>query len=994
MSSMENGGGGSSVSDEARRLVELGFRLGSEQRIVSGKEYESKWVREWFENRLFEPVVDEGRPKFFICVPYAYQNGPLHLGHGFTFTRGDVIARYKRMRGFNVLFPWAWHWTGEAVAGTSERLRKGDETIMRMLVEIDGVPEGLLKYFEHPEFICAYYTAENRQLVRVMGWSVDWSREFYTTDLHPYYSKFIHWQYSVLRRRSLVTMGRHPVVWCPVCQSATGDHDRLKGVGIYPEEFTLVYFTFGDIKLAAATLRPETVYGVTNIWLNPDVLYSVVVKDGVKILVSADAVRKLSEQWQGLQVLESFEGKRLIGGKARAPLTGKEVPILPAWFVDPSFGTGVVYSVPAHAPYDYVALKELKNSPEKLAPYGVNPKTVEELKPVKVIAAEGFGDHPAVEAVEKLGITSQSDERLEDLTREIYSKEFHKGVMVVEEYRGRTVAEARSLIRERLKSLGEGDTYYDLSGKVVCRSGDECLVKIVEDQWFLKFSDPEWKEKVRRHLAVMNVYPEEARAWFYNVVDWLHDWACTRKTGLGTPLPWDPSWKVETLSDSTIYPALYTLSRLLNKNPDAAAKLNTEALDYVFHGVGDADIVAAKSGIDPSLLRSLRREFLYWYGVDMRVSAKDLVPNHLTFYLFHHTGIFGEEHWPRGISVNGMITIEGQVMSKSKGNFIPLKKAVARHGADATRIALMLSAEDLDDPDWREKNAEEAEQFVQNFLTIVRRAVDAEDAEGPADRWLLAALKLSVKTVTEALEAAKTRTACNEVVYGMLNNWRWWVRRNGGRVTRAGRTYSETWTCLLAPFAPFAAEEAWKLLGKNGYVSTSRWPEMPLTEEDLKHLIYEKALEELMDDVREVLKVVKGQPSTVKLYTAAGWKTMFAERILRSKLGDALKWLAETFPEKLGDGRRIGPRLVQELRGWLEKHNSLCSAAGFRPDEDVLVELIRRGRSLCLDAAAIIEREAGLKAVVLDESEAVSDAEREKAVNSLPLKPAIYVVTG
>jgi hypothetical protein len=97
---------------------------------------------------------------------------------------------------------------------------------------------------------------------------------------------------------------------------------------------------------------------------------------------------------------------------------------------------------------------------------------------------------------------------------------------------------------------------------------------------------------------------------------------------------------------------------------------------------------------------------------------------------------------------------------------------------------------------------------------------------------------------------------------------------------------------------------------------------------------------------------------------------------------------------KAGEGRRIGPRLVQELRGWLEKHNSLCSAAGFRPDEDVLVELMRRGRSLCLDAAAIIEREAGLKAVVLDESEAVSDAEREKAVNSLPLKPAIYVVTG
>ena len=986
--------GASPVSDEARRLVELGFRLGSEQKIVSGKDYEAKWVQEWFDNRLFEPNLDKSRPKFFICVPYAYQNGPLHLGHGFTFTRGDIIARYKRMKGFNVLFPWAWHWTGEAVAGTSERLRRGDETIRRMLVEIDGVPESLLKYFEHPEFICAYYTAENRQLVKAMGWSVDWSREFYTTNLHPYYSNFIHWQYSVLRRRELVTMGRHPVVWCPACQSATGDHDRLQGVGIYPEEFTLVYFTVGDTKLAAATLRPETVYGVTNIWLNPDAQYSVVVKDGVKLVVSREAVRKLSEQWQGLQVLENFEGRKLIGSKARAPLTDREIPILPAWFVDPSFGTGVVYSVPAHAPYDYVALRDLQRNPEKLAAYGISPEAVKEIKPVQVIALQGFGEHPAVEAVEKLGVTSQSDERLEELTKEIYSKEFHTGVMVVDEYRGRSVSEARKLVQERLRSLGEGDVYYDLSGRVVCRSGDECLVKIVEDQWFLKFSDPEWKEKVRKHLAEMNIYPEAARTWFYNVVDWLHDWACTRKTGLGTPLPWDPSWKVETLSDSTIYPALYTLSRLFNKNLDAAVKLSTEAFDYVFHGVGDADILAAKYGLDPSLLKSLRQEFLYWYGVDLRVSAKDLVPNHLTFYLFHHTGIFEEKHWPKGISVNGMITIEGQVMSKSKGNFIPLKKAVARHGADATRLALTLSAEDLDDPDWREKNAEEAAQFVQNFLAIVRRAAEAEDAEGPADRWLLAALKLSVKTVTEALEAAKTRTACNEVVYGMLNNWRWWVRRNSGRVTRAGRVYSEAWASLLAPFAPFAAEEAWRLLGKSGYVSTSRWPEMPLTEDDLKHLMYEKALQELMDDVREVLKVVKGQPTMVKLYTAAGWKTTFAEKILHSKLGEALKWLMEKMPEKQEEGRRIAPKLAQELRNRWEKHMSLCGLAGFSPREEMLVELMKSDRTLCLDVAVLIEREAGLKAVVLAESEALSGMEREKAANSLPLKPAIYVVTG
>ncbi|MEM4413150.1 MAG: class I tRNA ligase family protein, partial [Candidatus Caldarchaeum sp.] len=164
------------MTHETEELVSLGFSLGSRSKIASSKAYEASWSAEWKAARLFEAKPDNSRPKFFICVPYSYQNGPLHLGHGFTFTRGDVIARYKRMKGYNVLFPWAWHWTGEAVAGTSERLRRGDQAIRKMLVEIDGVREDLLEYFENPEFICAYYTAENRQVVDAIGWSVDWTR--------------------------------------------------------------------------------------------------------------------------------------------------------------------------------------------------------------------------------------------------------------------------------------------------------------------------------------------------------------------------------------------------------------------------------------------------------------------------------------------------------------------------------------------------------------------------------------------------------------------------------------------------------------------------------------------------------------------------------------------------------------------------------------------------------------------------------------------------
>ncbi|MEM1946882.1 MAG: leucine--tRNA ligase [Candidatus Caldarchaeum sp.] len=982
------------MTNNADQLVELGFKLGGKNRISSPKPYERRWASEWRVAKLFEAKPDPSKPKFFICVPYSYQNGPLHLGHGFTFTRGDVIARYKRMRGFNVLFPWAWHWTGEAVAGTSERLRRGDESVRRMLVEMDGVPEELLHHFENPEFICAYYTAENRQVVDAMGWSVDWTREFYTTSLHPYYSNFIRWQYDVLRRKGLVAMGRHPVVWCPRCQSATGDHDRLRGEGIYPEEFTLIYFDADGFKLAAATLRPETVYGVTNIWLNPHATYVVVEKDGFRFLISKEAVAKFSEQWGDVKVIKPMHARELIGKAATAPLSGRKIPILPATFVDPSIGTGVVYSVPAHAPYDYVALRDLVENSRLLTAFGLDESLASSIKPIKVISVDGFGDFPAVEIVEKLGIKSQSDERLEDATREIYSREFHSGVMVVDELKGLSVSVARKVVQDRLVENNYGSIFYDLAGKVVCRSGDECVVKIVEDQWFLTFSDAEWKEKVRRLVNSMNIYPEAARTWFINVVDWLKDWACTRKTGLGTNLPWDPSWKIETLSDSTIYPALYTVSGILNKHLETAARLPPEVFDYVCLGLGDPKKIAAEEKIDVTLLESMRMEYLYWYGVDLRVSAKDLVPNHLTFYLFHHTGIFEPQHWPRGISVNGMISIEGQKMSKSKGNFISLKTAVQRHGADATRIALMLSAEDLDDPDWRTKNAEEAEQFIQNFLNIVQRVSEEGDSsEGPADRWLLASLKISIKTVTDALEKMKTRTACNEVVYGMLNVWRWWARRNNGKITRAGKQFVEQWTLLLAPFAPFAAEESWKTLGKNGFASAQKWPETQLSIDDVLPLVYEDVVKEILSDVREILGVVRGKPKHIKLFTASEWKTSLAKNLLKSSLYEALFWLSKTHPDKAKTAQKIAPKISEVLRGWEEKSRKYSGVMELGDVKSLVEKILPADRTLTHEAAALIEQETKIPVTVLDEQEAVQGMEASKASNATPLKPAIYVET-
>ena len=96
-------------------------------------------AKTWETARIFEADPDQNKKKFFITFPFSYMNGPLHVGHGFTATRVDAIARFKRMQGYNVLFPWAWHWTGETIAGASERVKNGDETLIRAFREMDGV---------------------------------------------------------------------------------------------------------------------------------------------------------------------------------------------------------------------------------------------------------------------------------------------------------------------------------------------------------------------------------------------------------------------------------------------------------------------------------------------------------------------------------------------------------------------------------------------------------------------------------------------------------------------------------------------------------------------------------------------------------------------------------------------------------------------------------------------------------------------------------------
>ncbi|MGD6851094.1 MAG: class I tRNA ligase family protein, partial [Candidatus Bathyarchaeia archaeon] len=390
------------------------------------KQLEQKWQQRWEAARLFEADPDPKREKNLVTFPFPYMNGPLHVGHTFTASRVDAYARFKRMQGYNVLWPWSWHWTGQPLLGASQRVARGDEAYIKVLREVDGVPESELKKFVDPFYMAQYYTNEGRSAVKSVGFSVDWRREF--TTVMPTFQKFVEWQYKNLKEKGYVTRGTHPVVWCPKDQSPTGDHDRQVGEGVTPEEYTLIKYTLDEKTfLPAATFRPETIYGITNLWINPDATYVEADVNGESWIISQEAADKLKEQERKIEVKRSFKGAELIGKTFTNPVTKLIFPILPGWFVDPQTATGVVYSVPAHAPYDYLALRDLQQKPEVLKQFGVDPEVVKSIKPVSIIMVEGFGDYPAVEIVEKMGIKDQNDPKADEATKELYKKEFHSG---------------------------------------------------------------------------------------------------------------------------------------------------------------------------------------------------------------------------------------------------------------------------------------------------------------------------------------------------------------------------------------------------------------------------------------------------------------------------------------------------------------------------------------------------------------------------------------
>ena len=970
--------------------------------MVDWKNIEQKWQERWTEAAAFETDPDPDKPKYYLTVAYPYPNSPQHIGHGRTYTLTDVHARHMRMRGYNVLFPMAWHYTGTPLFAMVERLKERDPALVDTFLNLYNIPEPKLHELETPTSMATYFANEIKTGMQKIGYSIDWRRTFTTID--PYYSKFIEWQFAKLRQKGYITQGSHPVGWCPHCGNPVGQHDTIGDKEPEIEEFTLIKFRKGDTVFPAATLRPETIYGVTNMWLNPDAVYVEADVDGETWIVSAEAARKLEMLGHKVQIATEIQGARLIGQTLTNPATGKEIIILPAPFVNPKNATGVVMSVPSHAPFDYVALEQLKRE-VKANPdaYSIKPSDVSKLEPISVIDLPNFGESPAVDIVKKRNITDQNSPDLEKATKETYSAEFHGGKMRgnTSQYVGLSVQAAKDAVKKDLIANGNASTMYEMIEPVKCRCGTEVVVKIFENQWFINYGDEAWKKLARENIDEMEIVPRELKQEFFNVVDWLKAKACARKAGMGTRLPWAPDWIIEALSDSTIYMAYYTVIKGINEVKPKPEQLTEAFWDYVLLGIGSPVKVEAATGIPVEKIEELHNEFSYFYPMDARHSGRDLIPNHLTFMIFIHDAIWGRELWPQGIFVNGSVLMEGVKMSKSMNNIIPLVNAIDRFGADPLRISLMITAEPLKDADFSPDLAKSMMGLLEGFYARAQRII-AEKKDGDyelqeIDLWMLSRLQNHISDANEAMHELKVRKTIHAATYDLEGDLDWYLKRvafDGDHEERRKAISHVEWTVLdaqirmLTPFTPHMCEEIWEQMGNEGFVAFAPWPEVDgaLIREDAEEL--ETIIKTCAEDVTNITKVTGIKPVTIHFYTADNWKWKMLEKAMEMQAKGTVEigaLIREAFKdEEMRTKQKEVPAyartLVEDVKKIPEATLKLRREMGFVNETKLLQ-----------DAERFLRAEFSCDVTVSGESDPWIDDPAKRASRAKPYRPAIYV---
>ena len=962
--------------------------------VFDSAELEAKWQGIWEKRSAFKPEGPSSvaNGKFFMIFAYPGISGYLHVGHmrGFTYT--DVMTRYKRSRGYDVLFPVGFHASGIPAISLAKRIERGDERTIDYMVK-NGAPRDLIPTLSDVDNLIDFFSKVYiDEYWKRFGFGMDFSRCM--TTVSPGYNRFISWQFGKLKEKGLLVTKPHHAPFCPSCGPVAVDAsmtDISSGGGAEILDFTVLKYRLEDgTVLPAATLRPETVYGVTNMWLHPEVDYVLASVGPERWLMSLEGVEKLVHQTKGEMEVASISrirGSELIGRRCRTPF-GKEVPILPGEFVDPAVGTGVVMSVPAHAPFDWIALKDLQSAGHAIP--GISREELESIRPVTLIRSGAKAvEDPAGALCREMGVQTQHDsEKLEEATKRIYKDEFHSGVLleICGEYSCMKVSLAKDALRSDMIAKGDASGFQEFSEPVICRCGAKVVISRIPDQWFIRYSDAELTRKAVEHASEMEIIPEDYRREIPSVLEWFGDRACIRQgSWQGTEFPFKKGWIIEPISDSTLYPAYYIISPYVNDGSVLPVDMDDAFFDHVLLGI------PPREDMDPlrkELQERIRKDFLYWYPLDFNLGGKEHKTVHFPVFLMNHIAIMERAHWPRGIYVHWWVTMGGgDKISKTKGGAEPIPEAIAKYGVDAMRLYYCHVGSSNMDVEWVEETVSHYRARTRRIFEQFQEMLRLKGGPSPMDGYLHAAMSRRTQEITSSMEKGAFREASNSAYFAIPNDMRWYVRR-GGMDPDAVREALSVWARLLQPFTPHIAEELWEMIGGEGLVSHAPWPE-PSDKSDLETAwLREGYVSQLLEDASNIKKMTGIDARRICLYASSSWRwDVLSEMIAKAKegdgrlnVGDVIKHLM--IVETMRQHAKEIPKLVQRL---------VKDVVKMGDTELRRMELLRDEVSLLKGIAPFMSDELGCPVSVFGEEDLDIYDPTGKAKGAIPLKPAIYM---
>jgi len=739
---------------------------------------ELKWQKFWEETKLFEVDPDPSKPKYYLLEMFPYPSGRLHMGHIRNYSIGDVLARYKRMKGFNVLHPMGWDAFG-------------------LPAENAAIEHGV-----HP----AKWTEENisymkKQLKR-MGFSYDWRREIATCD--PSYYKWEQLFFIQMYEKGLAYRSLQEVNWCPDCETVLANEQVIDGrcwrcnsevekreiegwflkITAYADELleglkelssgwpekviTMqrnwigksegleVEFPFegreGSIRIF--TTRPDTIYGVTFMVLAPEhPLVEKLVEGTPYEKEVKEFVKRAKKQSLLLRSSDVFEKEGVfLGVYCRNPLNGDLVPVWSANFVLMEYGTGAIMAVPAHDQRDFEFAKK----------YGL---------PIKVVITPPdrmLDPSEMKEAYVEDGIMVNSGP-FDGLS----NREAMKRIMDLVEEKGL----GRRTFNYRLRDWGiSRQRYWGAPIPIVyC---DKCGTLPVP----------------REELPV--VLPLEVQI-----------------TGKGA----SPLAQLESFV-KTKCPKCGGEARRETDTMDTFVESSWYFLRYCSYKNEEAPF---------------DEEVEYWLPVDQYIGGVEHAVLHLLYSRFftrvlRDLGYVKLSEPFKNLLTQGMVIKDGAKMSKSKGNIVDPDDMISKYGADTTRLFILFAAPPERDLDWKDEGIEGCFRFLNRLWRLfyeVLPKLKEEDKEGewnPQEREFNRRIHLAIKKVSEDIERFHFNTA---IAY--LMEWVNYLYEVLAEPIRPSlwRKALEKMCLLLHPFAPHITEELWlEVLGKEPPILKENWP--------------------------------------------------------------------------------------------------------------------------------------------------------------------------